>query len=97
MGSNNKYRDNKIKKEHTIIAGILPLLDMVSEIEEVKSIIPARISRRKGNGGKPKLKIKYKTISGIKLLAKTSSGIQEIFVIADDEDEVIERLKNLLD
>lgn len=89
----NKYRDKKIKQEHTIIENILPLLEEISELSSIKSIIPGRINRRKGSGIPPYLQLKYDTGSGIKLLGKNSSSVQEVFVVTDDVDKTIELLK----
>lgn len=90
-----KYRFNKIKQEHTIIDDIYPLLLKVSELEEVHSIIPGRINRRSGSGMQPYLQLKYHTPSGIKLIAKTSSSLQEIFVVTDFPEATFERLKGM--
>lgn len=92
----NKYRSNKIKKEHTIIEDILPLLESISIFPEIKSIIPGRINQRSSSSGlKAYLQIKYNTSSGLKLLAKNSSSVQEVFVVTTDSDKTIKRLKKL--
>lgn len=88
-----KYRTNKIKKEHTIIEDIDELLEDVALLPEVKSIIPGRINRRSGSGIQPCLRIKYRTSSGYKLLAKNSSSLQEIFLVTDNPDHVGSALK----
>lgn len=92
----NKYRNNKIKKEHTIIEDILPLLENISIFPEIKSIIPGRINQRNSkNGLTAYLKIKYNTSSGLKLLAKNSSSVQEVFIVTKDADITKKRLKKL--
>jgi hypothetical protein len=93
MAKDNKYRTNKIKQEHTIIEDVLPLLENLSELKIVKSIIPGRINRRGGSGFPPHLKLKYNTSSGIKILAKNSSSVQEVFVVTDDADKAIRVMK----
>lgn len=90
----NKYRDNKIKQEHTIIDGILPLLEDIAQISTIKSIIPGRINRRKGSGVPAYIQLKYNTGSGIKLLGKNSSSVQEVFIVTDDIDTTMKLLKN---
>ncbi len=89
----NKYRDNKIKQEHTIISDLLPFLEEIARIPIVKSIIPGRINRRKGSGIQPYIQLKYNTASGIKLLGKNSSSLQEVFVVTDEPDSLIQLLK----
>jgi hypothetical protein len=88
-----KYRDNKIKQEHTIIEDILPLLRDIAELPFIKSIIPGRINRRKGSGIKAYLQLKYNTSSGIKVLGKNSASLQEIFIVTDNPEKTVELLK----
>ncbi|AZR72457.1 metal-binding protein [Anoxybacter fermentans] len=90
-----KYRANKIKQEHTIIDDIYPLLLKISNLEQVHSIIPGRINRRSGSGIQPYLQLKYNTPSGIKLIAKTSSSLQEIFVVTDNPEETMKLLQQM--
>ncbi|WP_408955900.1 DUF2103 domain-containing protein [Natroniella sp. ANB-PHB2] len=94
MSKDNKYRANKIKREHTIIEDILPLLENLSKLSIVKSIIPGRINRRGGSGIPPHLKLKYNTPSGVKVLAKNSSSIQEVFVVTDEPDQAMKMMKD---
>ncbi|MCC3143880.1 DUF2103 domain-containing protein [Halanaerobium sp. Z-7514] len=91
----NKYRHNKIKQEHTIIEDVLPFLEDMAISALIKSIIPGRINRRKGSGVPAYLQLKYNTRSGIKLIAKNSSSLQEIFVVTDHPDKTMEFLKKL--
>lgn len=90
-----KYRHNKIKQEHTIIDDIKPLLLKVADLEQVHSIIPGRINRRSGSGIQPYLQLKYSTPSGIKLIAKTSSSLQEVFVVTDQDKATMELLRQM--
>ena len=91
----NKYRHNKVKQEHTIIEDILPFLEDIALSKLVKSIIPGRINRRKGSGTPAYIQLKYNTQSGIKLIAKNSSSLQEVFVVTDYPDRTMEYLKKL--
>ena len=88
-----KYRTRKIKEEHTIIEDIRPLLEEIAKVTIVKSIIPGRINRRSGSGVPAYLQLKYNTSSGIKLLGKNSSSIQEVFVVTDESERMIKWLK----
>ena len=88
-----KYRTRKIKQEHTIIEDIRPLLEKIAKVTIVKSIIPGRINRRSGSGVPAYLQLKYNTPSGIKLLGKNSSSIQEVFVVTDEPDRMMNWLK----
>lgn len=91
----NKYRHNKIKQEHTIIEDVLPMLEDIALSRLIKSIIPGRINRRKGSGVPAYIQLKYNTQSGIKLIAKNSESLQEIFVVTDYPDKTMEYLKKL--
>ncbi|MGM0601715.1 MAG: DUF2103 domain-containing protein [Bacillota bacterium] len=91
----NKYRDNKIKQEHTIIEDIFPFLLEISRSKLIKSIIPGRINRRKGSGVPAYLQLKYNTPSGIKVIAKNSSSLQEVFIVTDYPDKTMDYLKKL--
>ncbi|MGM0502537.1 MAG: DUF2103 domain-containing protein [Bacillota bacterium] len=93
MSKSNKYRTNKIKQEHTIIDDVLPLLEEVAKLSVIKSVIPGRINQRGGSGMPAHLKLKYDTPSGIKILAKNSSSIQEVFVVTDNSDKAIKLMK----
>lgn len=90
-----KYRANKIKQEHTIINNIYPLLLKLSALEQIKSIIPGRINRRRGSGIQPYLQLQYHTTSGVKMIAKTSSSLQEIFLVTDSPESTIKAIKLL--
>lgn len=90
----NKYRHQKIKQEHTIIADILPFLKKIAALSSVKSIIPGRINQRSGSGMPAHLSLKYNTPSGIKILGKNSSSLQEIFVVTDDTEKTINLIQN---
>lgn len=89
----NKYRNNNIKQEHTIIEDLLPLLEDIVQLPTIKSIIPGRINRRKGSGMPVYLQLQYDTGTGIKLLGKNSSSLQEVFVVTDDVELTMKLLK----
>ncbi|NPA32019.1 MAG: hypothetical protein GXO04_00155 [Aquificae bacterium] len=66
----------------------------VREIERwdcVESIIPGRIVRQNKGRGSKGLFLKYRTISGYKLLYKSGTSVQELFVVCKNPEE-FERL-----
>jgi len=81
-----KYRKGKIKLEHHLIEGAEELLKSLEKLSSVKGIIPGRISRNQKGRGQKGLFLKYETPSGWKLLLKSGSTVQEIFVITDDKE-----------
>ncbi|MFA6210832.1 MAG: DUF2103 domain-containing protein [Candidatus Obscuribacterales bacterium] len=93
-----KYRKSgrsKIKYEHGMIDGLRDLLESIEHIEEIVSIIPGVIKPVRGSGSGIRLEVKYPTQTGIKLLAKSSTSVQEVFMVTKDADALIEKLKAL--
>jgi len=88
-----KYRSDKIKREHTVIREIGPLLQEVSQLSEIKSVLPGRINQRTGSGHQPYLQLQYITETGFKLLGKTSSSVQEVFVVTNYPENVLKKLR----
>jgi len=87
----HRYRQNKIKREHTIIEGILPILEGIAEHPHVQGITPGRINKRSSNRNAT-VTYQYKTDAGLKLLARSTSAVQEVFVVTDHPDQVLEDL-----
>ena len=89
-----KHRGNgKIQQKHSMIKGLAKLLKSIQSWEEIESIIPGRIKPSNIITGLH-LSVQYKTITGVKCLAK-SDGIQEVFMVSSQPDELIERINNL--
>lgn len=81
-----KFRHKKIKKEHSIIDGVLDWLEDLGKLREVTDIIPGVIdvthSKERG------VFYQYDTPTGCKLLAKNGGSIQEIFVVTPNTQVV---------
>lgn len=82
-----KYRAGKIKREHTVIDQLWPVLEQIAECDLVTSIIPGPISRLRARG----LEVTFQrfTDTGLRLLAKNGSAIQEVYVVAPEKDAVL--------
>lgn len=89
--SQHRYRQGKIKREHTIIDGLLPLLEQMARFEAVTSITPGRI-RPRSRPGDPAVTFQYVTESGLKLLARSHTAIQEVFIVTSDPETTLARL-----
>lgn len=87
----HRYRQNKIKREHTIIDGILPILETIAAHPHVQGITPGRINKRSSNRNTT-VTFQYKTDAGLKLLARSTTAVQEVFVVTDHPDQVLEEL-----
>lgn len=82
-----KFRTNKVKHEHSMIPGLRPVLDRMAACPEIQAIIPGPI--RSHHSPRPlTVTIQYDTDTGLKLLARGSSAVQEVFLVAADRASV---------
>ncbi|TFG78286.1 MAG: hypothetical protein E4H21_00365 [Thermodesulfobacteriales bacterium] len=89
-----KHRKNKIKRQHGIIKGLKKFLEHnVSSLDSVEGIIPGRIKVGKTPGENLIVSYQYNTISGAKLIGRSGTSVQEVFVITSDPD----RLKDVIE
>lgn len=86
-----KYRAGKIKQEHHIIPGIRPILEQIERCPDVKSVLPGPIRPLRA---RLEMTFQYFTDTGLKLLAKNGSAIQEIFLTTADRDAVRQWLED---
>jgi hypothetical protein len=93
MSRKHRHRENKVKKMHTIIGGYEQVLDDLGSIPQVRSVITGVISPHKSE--REEMTFQYFTNSGLKLLAKTTEAIQEVFVVCEDKHKqrVLEELR----
>jgi len=82
----SRRRSGKLKVEHHILEGLEEYLSEIEDWEEVESIIPGRIVRQNKGRGSKGLFLKYRTVSGYKLLYKNGTSVQEVFVVCSDYD-----------
>lgn len=85
-----KYRAGKIKREHTVIEGLWPVLEQMEECPEIQSIIPGPISRLRGKGFE--LTFQRFTETGLRFLAKNGSAVQEVYAVAPDREAALKWL-----
>jgi hypothetical protein len=85
-----KYRAGKIKREHTVIEDVWPLLEQIAAGETITSIIPGPISPLRGRG--LELTFQRFTETGLRLLAKNGSAIQEIYLVAPEKEAALKWL-----
>lgn len=84
-----KYRTRGVKREHGIMAGLLPVLERIAACPEVGSVTPGRISVVRG--GAPSLVLRFgtPTISGLKLTARRGTTAQEVFLVTGQPEAVL--------
>lgn len=87
----SRYRVNKIKRMHSIVQGLLPVLETVAQCPNVSAITPGRISA--ASRVAPSMTVQYFTESGLKLIARTTTAVQEVFVVTQDPQAVCEWLR----
>lgn len=91
-----KHRKNKIKRKHGMIKGLQKFLeDHISTKEYVDGIIPGEIKVGSATGENLIVRYQYSTVSGAKLIARSGSSVQEIFVITNSTENLKELIENL--
>lgn len=78
-----KFRTHKVKHEHTIIPGLRPVLEQMAQCPDVHSLIPGPIRAHRSARG-VHVTVQYETDTGLKLLGRNGSAIQEVFVVSSD-------------
>jgi len=77
-----RHRKHKIKRQHGMIKGLREFLEEnISTLDFVDGIIPGEIKVGSATGENLIVKYKYSTVSGAKLIARSGSSIQEVFVV----------------
>ncbi len=83
-----RYRVNGVKREHGIVAGLLPVLEEIAAQPGVDAVIPGRIRVTQSNVPGLKLRLQARTVTGFKLGARSASLAQEVFVVTRKPDLV---------
>lgn len=90
-----RYRDGVLKVEHGILPGLREVLLDLAQHEDIHSIVPGRIYVTRGRpGGSLRVKASTPTSTGLKLIARLGSSVQEVFVVCDDPATVRKLLKS---
>jgi hypothetical protein len=87
----HRHRTDKLTTKHTIIGDYKKILLDIANFEEVDSIITGQIFNNKTHH--TGLTFQYMTDTGIKLLAKTSQAVQEIFIVTKHKQTVLDLLQ----
>ena len=90
-----RARNSKIKYEHDMIHGLRGFLEReIQPLDHVHSIIPGEIKHTKGANPGFKVRFQYATKTGAKILAYSSSAVQEIFVVTKNPEALKEFLES---
>lgn len=91
-----RHRKLKIKRQHGMIKGLKKFLeDNISSLEFVDGILPGEIKVSNATGERLIVKYQYSTISGAKLIAKSGTSIQEVFVVTGSPERLKEVFSDL--
>ncbi|HEY3364113.1 MAG TPA: DUF2103 domain-containing protein [Symbiobacteriaceae bacterium] len=85
-----KFRVGKIKREHTVIEKLWPYLEQMAAGDCIVSIIPGPISPL--NAKAFEITFQRFTETGLRLLAKNGSAVQEVYVVAPDKAAALQWL-----
>ncbi len=82
----------KLKIEHSIIDGVRDFLErLLADNNEIRSVIPGRISPVRDARGEIKVRITVPTQNGWKAIALSAGARQELFISTDMTQEELER------
>ena len=80
-----------VQNHSTHIEGLIKWLKKIAEIDDIKTVTPASLSKTNGRGESLGIKVTVKTNEGFKLLARKGKLVQEIFLVTSlDESKIIE-------
>ncbi len=74
-----KFRRRGVKREHSVLETFADLYEQLAGLDGVAGVIPGRIAHNPTRH--PGLVLKHETPTGYKLLAKTNTSVQEVFVV----------------
>lgn len=74
-----KFRRRGVKREHSVLDAFADLYERLAALTGVAGVIPGRIAHNPTRH--PGLVLKHETPTGYKLLAKTRTSVQEVFVV----------------
>jgi hypothetical protein len=86
---NRRHRVRGVKREHSIIPGLLPILERLAQSPAVSAVIPGRISVTRAGLPTLQLRLGTQTITGFKLTARRGTTAQEVFVVTTDAESVL--------
>jgi len=80
-----KHRRRGVKREHAVLPEFAHLFERLAALPGVGAVIPGRIAHNPTRH--PGLTVTTPTATGFKLLAKTTTSVQEVFVVVRQGQE----------
>ena len=91
-----RQRGRLVQNHSTYIPGLLPILDSLAQENRIKTVVPGRLSQVKGRPTPLKIRVTVPIKGGYKLQARSSGGVQEVFVVTDLNAEALQSLIDYL-
>ena len=88
----NKHRKGGVKREHACLPGVRLWCALAARLPGVHSVIPGRIYNVGANVGW-RARVSVRTPTGVKVLLRSQSAVQEVFVVSADPVGVEKRLR----
>jgi hypothetical protein len=89
-----KHRTHKVKLKHRTIPGLREALEVLAAMPCVSLVVPGEIKRVSGGGRPLRLHVSADTPTGVKIMARSGSAVQEVFIVTNDRDELKKKLSN---
>lgn len=86
-----RYRPHKIKLRHHVLDSLMPVLERLAAYPEITAITPGVIAPKRGQS--VGLTVQYRTTSGLRLIGRSGGAAQEVYVVTQDPDTVVARMR----
>lgn len=94
---NDKPEVGRLVWNHsTHIPGLIPLLSKLCDVPGVKTVTPGRLAQAKGRPIPLTIRVTVPITGGHKLQARSSGGVQEVFVVTSLSGEELQTSINRL-
>jgi hypothetical protein len=94
---NDKPEVGRLVWNHsTHIPGLIPVLSRLCDVPGVKTVTPGRLAQAKGRPIPLTIRVTVPITGGYKLQARSSGGVQEVFVVTSLSNEELQASINRL-
>ncbi len=85
-----------VQNHSTHIPGLIPILDQLAQEPRIKTVVPGRLAQARGRPVPLKINVTVPITGGHKLQARSSGGVQEVFVVTDLNAEALQSIIDYL-
>ena len=86
----NQSRGRLVWNHSTHIDGLIPILEKLLTLAEIRTITPGVISRSRGHCPKLKIRVSVPIRGGYKAIARQGKTVQEVFLITEISQQELE-------